>query len=64
MTRYEEPMMQCDGDDGYCGASERDYYEQCASAVSGIAITASRRAPGWVTDGDEDYCPNHIPFEA
>lgn len=61
MTRDHMPIISCDGDDGYCGAVETDYYDQCASAVDGMAITASRRAPGWASSGDEDYCPEHAP---
>lgn len=63
MTRYEEPMLKCDGNEGFCDLTERDYYAQYASAVNGIAITETRRAPHWLSTGDEDYCPEHIPEE-
>lgn len=59
MTRGHLPVMQCDGDDGLCGATETDYYETAASSVGGVQVTAAARAPGWVSVGDEDYCPEH-----
>ena len=63
MTRDHMPIISCDGDDGYCGAVETDYYEGLASAVDGAAITSSHRAPGWSSIGDEDYCPEHAPAD-
>jgi len=54
-------MLSCDGDDGSCGSVATDYFEECASKVGGVTITASRRAPGWTSSGDEDYCPAHKP---
>lgn len=61
MTRYQASMLSCDGDEGYCGAVETDYYDESASKVNGVPITATHRAPGWTSSGDEDYCPEHTP---
>lgn len=63
MTRDQMPILSCDGNDGYCGAVVTDYYDQCASKVDGVAITSKRRAPGWTSAGDEDYCPEHAPAD-
>lgn len=57
MTRGHMPVLICDGDDGFCGETETDYYEQCASTVNGVPITQAKRAPGWESDEDSDLCP-------
>ena len=63
MTRVQLPIthciMQCDGDDGLCLSEETDYHEIGASAVNGVRVNGTVRAPGWVSAGDEDYCPEH-----
>lgn len=64
MTRSQMPILSCDGDDGYCGAVETDYYEGLASRVNDVPITSTQRAPGWVSQGDEDFCPEHHPATA
>ena len=58
MTRTSQPIIQCDAD-GFCGAWEVDHYETGASSVGGTRITGQNRAPGWVSVGDADYCPEH-----
>lgn len=58
MTRSREPMLLCDGEDGGCGASEHDYYEQSATTVGGVRITKTEPAPGWTTGPTGgDLCP-------
>lgn len=57
--RYEAPMIQCDAEDGFCGAQTADYYEQTASGVDGVPITPTQRAPGWRSTDTEDHCPDH-----
>lgn len=52
------PTIHCDADDG-CGAWDVDYYAATASTVGGVQITATERAPGWLSDGLYDYCPEH-----
>jgi hypothetical protein len=41
MTRDSLPMLLCDGDNGWCGASTTDWYEQAASLVGGKARTSA-----------------------
>lgn len=53
--RYEAPMIQCDG----CPVDAPDYYEQLADSVNGVMITETRRAPGWLSDDEGDWCPDH-----
>lgn len=59
MSRGTAPIIQCDGDDMFCGAWDIDHYETGATAVNRTPVTASERSPGWTTRGDEDYCPEH-----
>ncbi|MGH3996292.1 MAG: hypothetical protein ACRDTJ_02375 [Pseudonocardiaceae bacterium] len=59
--RGRRPVVMCDGDGGYCGNWDVDFYTETASTVSGVQITSTERAPGWLTisDEDEDLCPTH-----
>lgn len=57
--RANVPAISCDAEDGLCGAWEADFYEQCTWSVAGIRITATVRAPGWVSTDDTDLCPEH-----
>jgi hypothetical protein len=57
--RASEALLHCDGEDGFCGAWDLDYYAQTASSVGGVKITLTERAPGWTSVGDSDYCPEH-----
>lgn len=57
MSRATAPTLHCD-DEG-CDAWEIDEYEICADSVNGIRITSTRRAVGWLTVNDEDFCPEH-----
>lgn len=59
MTQSSTPTIHCDGDDSFCGMWDIDHYKTCASKVGGTRITQKERSPGWVTVGDEDYCPEH-----
>ena len=59
MSRHRVPVILCDGDDGLCGATATDYYEECATTVDGVRITSTTRHPGWISTQDEDYCPDH-----
>lgn len=59
MTQSHTPTIHCDGDDAFCGAWDIDHYETGASTVNGVQITRAERSPGWLTNGDEDYCPEH-----
>ena len=59
MSRGTAPIIQCDAEDGFCGVWEIDHYETGASTVNSVPVTASERSPGWLSDGDEDYCPEH-----
>jgi hypothetical protein len=61
MTRDLMPSISCDGDDGLCGRIESDYFEGLADSVNGVRITSTTRAPGWTSEGDEDFCPKHNP---
>jgi hypothetical protein len=58
------PTVHCDGDEGSCGSWDVDYFEATASTVGGVRITSERRAPGWLTVRDEDFCPEHAPKTA
>lgn len=53
------PMIECDAEDGLCGARDDDYYEQDVSAVDGVRITRAEPAPGWRVINGQDYCPDH-----
>lgn len=57
--RGRRPALLCDGDDGECGAWDVDYWTETASMVNGIRITSTRRAPGWVSTDDGDWCREH-----
>lgn len=62
--RGQTPTIHCDGDDrlGPCGAWDVDYYAASVTSVGGVRVTATQRAPGWLTTPeDEDFCPDHIP---
>lgn len=59
MTQSQAPTISCDGDDGLCGVWDLDHYELCTSKVDGVQITKTQRSPGWLSVGDEDYCPEH-----
>lgn len=57
--RGSTPTLHCDAEDGLCGSWDIDYYDAGVSSVSGVRITAQRRAPGWVGTDDRDLCPEH-----
>lgn len=59
MTQAKAALLYCDAEDGLCGGWELDYYGQTVSAVNGIRVTTTERAPGWLTTRDGDYCPEH-----
>lgn len=59
--RGRTPTLHCDADYGECGAWDVDYYEANTSTVNGVRITATTRAPGWVSTKLEDFCPEHNP---
>ena len=56
--RASIPAIYCDYD-GLCDEWEVDYYKSCAYSVGSIRITETERAPGWLSDRLNDYCPNH-----
>lgn len=56
--RSQIPTIHCDGQDGFCTNWEPDYYEQTASSVDGVKITATTRYPGWVSSESADLCPD------
>jgi hypothetical protein len=58
--RADAALLFCDGEEGFCGAWDLDYYAQTCSAVDGVRITLEVRAPGWTSVGDEDFCPEHM----
>ena len=58
------PTINCDGEDGYCGAWDIDNYEASVTAVSDHRITYYERAPGWFSNHVYDYCPTHRPEES
>ena len=60
MTTDVMPIIQCDGDDGFCLAWSIDYYTQGADRASGVKITRTHPAPYWVAGSDDEhYCPTH-----
>lgn len=61
--RASTPTLNCDAEDGFCGAWDVDHYETGASAVDGVQITSTARAPGWRNTEAEDYCPEHATKE-
>lgn len=62
MTTGVMPIIQCDGDDGFCLAWSIDYYTQGANRACGVKITHTHPAPYWAAGpGDEHYCPTHNP---
>ena len=64
MTRYRAPEIRCDYGEGECDETTPDYYEGTADSVDGVKITISKRAPGWFSTLDADYCPEHLPWLA
>ena len=58
--RTEMPILMCEAGE-WCGVWDTDHYAMDVSAVGGVRITATVRAPGWFSTEDEDYCPDHIP---
>ena len=58
MTRGQTSVVNCDGDDGFCGTWDLNYYEQGASSVDGIRVTNDAPAPGWTTRNGLDLCPD------
>ena len=61
MTRYTVPEIRCDHDSD-CDTTTPDFYEQAASSVNGVNVTISKRAPGWFSTINADYCPEHLPW--
>jgi hypothetical protein len=59
MTRDSMPILLCDGEDGDCDGWIEDFYGSAASAVNGVRLTATRRAPGWRSVDSWDFCPVH-----
>lgn len=57
--RGNTPTIHCDAEDGLCGNWDVDYYEATASAVGGVRITETRRAPGWSNTDTGDFCTIH-----
>jgi len=57
--RSKTPTIHCDADDGFCGAWDVDNFEIGASSVNGTRVTDQHRSPGWVSDGEQDLCPEH-----
>jgi hypothetical protein len=57
------PTIQCDAEDGFCGAWDVDHYETGASSVDGVRMTTEQRSPGWVSTKDTDHCPEHATPE-
>lgn len=54
--RGKTPTIHCDGEDGFCGNWDVDYYEATASSVGDVRITQEVRAPGWISTDDDDFC--------
>lgn len=57
--RGTTPTLHCDGDDGFCGAWDVDYYAATVSAIDGVPVTEEHRAPGWVSTNLDDFCAEH-----
>ncbi|MFJ9387763.1 hypothetical protein ACIRON_03015 [Nocardioides sp. NPDC101246] len=64
--RFRRPVVMCDAEDGECGEWEVDDYEGGVSSVTTFGpdstttiITATVRAPGWISTETADYCPEH-----
>lgn len=55
------PVIYCDAEQGFCGSWDMDYYAATISAVNDVPITMTERAPGWTTNDDGDFCPEHKP---
>jgi hypothetical protein len=58
-VRFRRAVVMCDGDDGECGRWDVDYYTETADTVDGVKITSEAPAPGWTSNGLEDFCPDH-----
>lgn len=56
--RADLPILICDDEHG-CGATTDDYYAQFADSVNGVKITRTERAPGWSSNEEGDWCPEH-----
>lgn len=56
--RARTPTIHCDGD--YCDNWSVDFYEANASTVNGYRISREVRAPLWVCDDTNDYCPECV----
>ena len=61
--RSTTPTIHCDAEDGDCGSWDMDYYAIDCSAVDGVRITLTTRAPGWTSTDDSDHCPTHSTTE-
>lgn len=61
--RGRSSTLHCDGENGFCGTWDLDYYEATVSSVNDIPVTTTERAPGWTStpDGD-DFCPECKPI--
>jgi hypothetical protein len=56
-VRSSSPTLHCDN----CPNWSLDFYEQSASEVGGVRITAEHRAPGWGNTNLSDLCPDCAP---
>ena len=57
--RGRTQLLHCDAEDGECGAWSIDFYEATVSKIDGKPVTRTERAPGWLSDDESDYCPDH-----
>lgn len=55
--RYEMAVLECDVED--CGTWTPDDYKGLVSYVGETHITESERSPGWHSNRDGDFCPEH-----
>lgn len=59
--RGRTPTIHCDAEDGSCGAWDVDYYTAAVDSVDGVKVTRERRAPGWLSTDEDDFCSDHHP---